>query len=87
LILPSILAVVLAAGLTLDLMGRSYGSTIGPWWLRQSYLSLAAIAFVLLFVSSLWKTLKWGKESDEYAALLKKEEEDEARRRRHSDSE
>ena len=84
LILPLVLAVVLAAGPTLaGLMGRRVWWR--SWWLQRDHLYLGAGIFVVLFVTSLWRTLTWGKESEEYAELLK-EEDEEAKRRRQDDS-
>jgi len=81
LILPLVMAVVLAAGPTLvGLMGgRSWRHS---WWLQRDHLYLGAGIFVVLFVASLCQTLTWGKESEEYAARLQEEEAEEARRRR-----
>jgi len=81
LVLPVILAGTLAAVLTLGIMERSVWWPVRPWWWRRGYLYLAAGIFVVLFFSSLWKTLNWGKESEEYAELL--EEEEEAREAKH----
>jgi len=53
--------------------------------LQRDHLYLGAGIFVVLFVTSLWRTLTWGKESEEYAELLK-EEDEEAKRRRQDDS-
>jgi hypothetical protein len=83
LILPFTLAVVLAAGLTLEFIGhgssRFLGSLrpYGPPWLR---LAVIGGFFVFFFVSGLWNTLSWGKESEEYAELLKEEDADEEKR-------
>jgi hypothetical protein len=89
LILPFTLAVVLAVGLTLEVIGhgsgRFFGSLrpYGPPWLR---LAVIGGIFVFFFVSGLWNTLTWGKESEEYADLLKEEGADEEKRRREGAS-
>jgi type VI protein secretion system component VasK len=84
LILPFILAAVLAVGLTFEVIGRGSGRfhgsfrSFGPPWLR---LAVIGGIFVFFFVFGLWNTLTWGKESEEYADLLKEEEADEVKRR------
>jgi hypothetical protein len=90
LIFPFVLAVVLAVGLTLEVIGhgsrRLFGSfwwSYGPPWLRIA--EIGGI-FVFCFVYGLWQTLTWGKESEEYAELLKEEETEEAKRRHQDDS-
>jgi hypothetical protein len=80
-IVPLVLAILLAAGLTLGFMERSsVWWPNRPWYLQRGYLYLAAAIFVALFIASLWKTLRWGKESEEYAELLKEEADEEKRR-------
>jgi hypothetical protein len=82
LIVPLVLAILLAAGLTLGFMERSVWWPTRPWYFQRGYPYIAAAIFVVLFVASLWKTLNWGKESEEYAELLKDEKADEEKRRR-----
>jgi hypothetical protein len=89
LILPFILALVLAVGLTLAILGHSTGRFSGWFWWSYGppWLRFAEIGglFVVFFVIGLWQTLTWGKESEEYAELLKEEEDEEAKRRRPTD--
>jgi hypothetical protein len=85
LILPIILAGSLAAGLTLGVMERRVWWPTRPWWWQRSYLYVAAGIFVALFLATLWKTLTWGRESEEYAELLKEEEVEEEKTRRRRD--
>jgi hypothetical protein len=80
LIVPLVLAILLAAGLTLGFMERSAWWRTRPWYFQRGYLYIAAAIFVALFIASLWKTLHWGKESEEYAELLKEEADEEKRR-------
>jgi len=82
LIFPFVLAVALAAVLTISFMERRVWWPVRSWWWQRSYLYVAAAIFVVLFLISLWKTLKWGGESEEYAERLKEEEADEEKRRR-----
>jgi hypothetical protein len=85
LILPVILAAVLAVGLTFEVIGRGSGRFHGfgpPWFRGVGGVYLMGGIFVFFLVASLWKTLHWGKESEEYAELLKEEEADEEKRRR-----
>jgi len=92
LILPFILACLLATGLTFEVIGRIRSRSIwaffpiGPPWLRFGGYLIAGI-FVFFFLTSLWNALRWGKESEEYADLLKEEEAEEIRRRRKDVSE
>jgi len=87
LILPFILACILATGLTLEVIGRSrsrffgYRGWSGPPWLRFGGMYLLGGIFIFFFLTSLWNALKWGKESEEYADLLKEEEAEETSRR------
>jgi hypothetical protein len=96
LLLPVILAVVLALALTFEFMGQGAsfrrglgGSSFwsyGPLWLRYAGACFIGGIFILFLVSSLWKTLKWGKEAEEYEDMLKEEEADEAKGRCQRDS-
>jgi len=90
LILPAILAVVLAIVLTLEVMGHggsSMGGSFGLYGpLRYAGACLIGAIFIIFLISSLRNTLKWGKEAEEYKELLKEEEASEARRRRQRDS-
>jgi hypothetical protein len=84
LILPFILACILAAALTFEVIGRSssrFIGRLGPPWLRFGGVYLLGGIFVFFFLTSLWNALKWGKESEEYVDLLKEEEAEEASRR------
>lgn len=88
LILPFVLALVLVVGLTFEVIGHGSRNSnhsfwwLGPPWLRVGGAYVIGGIFVFFFVSSLWKTLHWGKESAEYAELLEEEEADEETRRR-----
>jgi hypothetical protein len=93
LILPFILACLLATGLTFEVIGRTRSSSIrsffaiGPPWLRFGGLYLVGGIFIFFLLTSLWNALKWGKESEEYADLLNEEEAEETRSQRKDLSE
>ena len=78
--LPSVLALVMAIAGVLEAEGR----------LRQGFFPArgslygTAILFSVLFGVSLWNTIHWGKEAEEYESNLKEADQIEKDRRRRS---
>jgi hypothetical protein len=75
LILPFVLACILAAVSIVGLIGSS--SSRLPWgfrWWRPVNFYVLGALFIVFLVVSLWNALRWSKEAEEYAESLEDEE-------------
>ena len=79
-ILPFILALVIAIVTVMDMNGRVRMRFLGG----GGSLDGAAVLFCVLLAINFWRTLRWGKEAEDFESHLKDAEEIERERQRRS---
>ena len=86
-VLPFVLALVIAVSEIMELLGRRGGGGCcpsGPESLLWAQILFVVIIFCVLFGIAFWNTLHWGKEAEQFEAELKEADEIEKERRRRA---